>query len=521
LKRVFAIILSLCMTFSVVGCGDDVPKTEPLNPEKEELSFESTISVFVHKPDTLCPLLSTSETNVQMLQMLFDSLIELSDDMTAKPCLATSWYVSDGGKKWTVQLKNNVKWHDGTPFEAKDVIYTVNQIKKADNSVYSYNVSNISEIRAKEQFVVEIELENPWPNFVNLMYFPIVKSGSGDINPASFSPVGTGPYVFKSNKEDPTYYLVRNENWWGGEAVTECIKVEILADAETALYAFSAGTIDMAMAIDENWGKFVDPETATYSQLESTEFCFVGVNHMNNSLKFPEVRKAISYAVNREEIVNVLKMGYATATKLPVHPKWQLGANYANEIKQDTEAAKIELEAYEWKQTDSGWEKSVDDVYCKTDFRLLYNEENGVRRSVAELIKENLESVGISILLEEVPYADYEARISSGDYDLFLGSVIVAPDVDFSFVLDEGNLFNYDGGELKAVRDGMRTVGIGDLASAYAPILEKFDAENPVVSLFFEKKILVHSKRVEGDMSSSSFDVFRGIESLQKKEVEE
>ncbi|MBQ7096750.1 MAG: ABC transporter substrate-binding protein [Clostridia bacterium] len=521
MKRIIALILIVSSVFVLFSCGDKEKEQKNQTSENKKLSFESTISVFAHKPDTLCPLLSASESNNRMLQIVFDGLVGLSKELVAEPCLAEKWQVSEDGKIWTVKLREDVMWHDGSAFEAKDVVYTVRQIKKSEKSIYAYNVSNISDVRAVGEFSVEFELKKPWLNFINLLYFPIIKEHSGDIDGENFQPVGTGPYVFKSKKEDSTYYLVRNDEWWGGKPVTECIQVEILADAETALYALSAGTIDITMATDTNWGKFVDPETTAYSTMESSELTFLGVNHGNVTLKQPEVRRAISSAVNRDEMVDNIMMGYATATRVPAHPGWKVCAESKFDTKQNPEAAKKELEDNGWNKQNGFWDKSIDEEYCKTDFRLIYNEENVIRENIALLVETNLESIGINVVTEKLSYEDYESRIMDGDYDLFVGGVIVSPDINFSFMLDEGNIFGFSGAEMLAARDEISTLDASEPSKVYASVLEKLDAENPIISLFFEQKVLIHNNRIEGEFVPTSFDVYRGIETLKKKEVQE
>ncbi len=521
MKKIIALVLIISSVFVLFACGNKETEQEKPNSEQEKLSFESTISVFAHKPDTLCPLLSASESNNRMLQIVFDGLIGLNKELVAEPCLAESWQVSEDGKRWTVNLREDVVWHDGSAFEAKDVVYTVRQIKKSEKSIYAYNVSNISDVKAHGDSTVEFELEKPWLNFVNLLYFPIVKENSGDVDAESFQPVGTGPYVFKSKKEDSTYYLVRNDEWWGGKPVTECVQVEILADAETALYALSAGTIDMTMATDTNWGKFVDPETTAYSTMESSELTFLGINHASIALKQPEVRRAISCAVNRDEMVNNIMMGYATAARVPAHPGWKICAESKFDTKQNLEAAKKELEDNEWNEHNGFWDKTVDEEYCKTDFRLIYNEENAVRENVAMLVEANLESIGINVVTEKLRYEDYESRITSGDYDLFVGGVIISPDINFSFMLDEGNIFGFNGEEMLAARDAISTLDVSESPKAYSLVLEKLNEENPVISLYFEQKVLIHNNRIEGEFVPTSFDVYRGIETVKKKEVQE
>ncbi len=539
MKRFIAFLLVVLNVFLCTACGTE-KKEETVNINGEEFSFDSKIIVYSNEPDTMCPLLSKDESNVAVLQLIFDGLVSVSDGMFAVPELAESWSVSEDGKVWTINLRRNVKWHDGSDFEAKDVVYTVNQIKKNENSTYSYNVSNISEVRVRDINTLEIEVNEPWINAVNLFYFPIVKEQSGDVDAESFQPVGTGPYVFENRVDDGRLYLMRNEKWWNGKAKTECVFVELLPDHSTALHAFSAGKIDMIKANDINWGKYVDADTASYLPSDSAELCFMGVNNTRGALAFPEVRKAISYAVDREEICNGTMMSYATPTNIPAHPGWEISRDVLFETKQDADAAKLELYAYDWEpQADGIHAKTVKTEQTgaeategesaeistvsetlRTEFSLLYNEDNPTRETIALSIEKNLESVGIGITPEKVSYEEYQSRIASGDYDLFVGSVIIAPDLDYEFIMGDANIFNFNNAEMIEIRESMRLQWNSDRVKLYAPLLEKFADENPIICLFFEKEIMIYSNRIKGDIKSSSFETYRGIEELLKKEAE-
>lgn len=519
MKKIIALVLVGIMILVSTSCGEDAPAEKNTESVAADTSYDSMLTIFAHKPDTLCPLLTTSETNVQMLRNVFDGLISLNGGLEAEPRLAEGWSVSADGMLWTLKLRNDAKWHDGAAFTADDVVYTVNQIKLHEDSIFAANVSNIAEIRKKDTHTVEIEVNKPWLNFINLLYFPVVKKSSGDIDAESFSPVGTGAYVFSDSKAVDKYHLVRNENWWGGNPVTECIKVELLDDAETALYAFSAGNIDLTMAVDVNWGKFVDSATASYKSVNSSELTFIGINNNNGALRFPEVRRAVSYGVNRQKMVNDIMLNFAVPTSVPIHPDWKIYADNKFEVLQNVDAARTELEAGGWFETEGCWVKEEEGISYKTTFSMLYNEENTVREAIAQQIKQDLEGFGMTVTLEKVSFEDYESRIASGNYDLFVGEIIVAPDVDFSFLMGEGNIFRFANDEMTGMRDTLSVRKSSDVL-AYTPLLEKMYTENPVVSLFFENKILVHSNRLEGDFVPTSFEIYKGIDKLQKKEAE-
>ncbi len=519
MKRLFAFMLAMLLAFSVVGCGDK-QKNNTGNKNYEKVKSGDEISIFSYKPDTFCPILSKNEANTQMLGIVYDSLISLSDSLYPEPGLAESWSVTENGEKWTITLRKNVKWHDGSEFDAEDVLYTVKSIKEAEDSIYSYNVSNIKEIKANGRFELEIKVVEPWANFVNLLYFPIIKKSSEAIDSQNFKPIGTGAYRLEDRNEGNILYLIKNKDWWGGEVATDVITVKLLPDNDTALYAFSSGSIDMTMADDMNWGRFVDPTSASHTYVPTPIFHFLGINHQNAALKLPEIRKAMTLAIDREKVIDEVMTGYATASAMPIHPDWFMCGEKKLNSKQNFDLAKETLLENSFESENGIFTKTVDDEILRTEFKLLYNEENMTREGIAKLIKENLGELGFNINLESVPFEEYQTRIAEGDYDLFVGSYIISPNVDFSFVLGDGNLFGFQNDEMTSAITKLKTkYSISGIEEGYGEVIEKFEKLNPVVGLFFENRIIVHNNRIKGEISASYFDIYRGIETLRKEDA--
>ncbi len=513
IKRFLTIALTLLLAMSTFGCGKEQTK---IKKEKDEAEGDS-ISIFSYKPDTFCPIASNNEANLRMLGIIYDGLISLGDNYVAQPALAESWDKSADGLAWTLNLRNNATWHDGGDCLAEDVIYTVNQIKKFENSSYAYNVSNIDKIEKTGARSVKITLKKPSANFINLLYFPIIKSGAEEIDTANFKPNGTGAYKFEDRNEGNIYYLIKNDRWWGGKAKTETIEVRMLPGGDTALYAFGSGTIDMAPADNMDWGKFVDPTAAEYTYIATPVYNFLGINHKKPQLAMAEVRRAISMVIDRSELIDEARMGYGVSANSPVRPEWFVCANQKFDYKQNTNAAKKIMEENGWEFQNNLYRKTKDGVEYKATFSILINEENTTRENVARIISKNLEEFGIKTSVTRVPYDEYTKRIAEGNYDAFIGSMVLAPELDFSSLLGQGNMFSFEDEEMQFVMTDMqKKTSDSEMKAAYAEFINLFEQVNPVVGLFFENSVLIYSKQIEGDVVPSYFDVYRGIDSLEK-----
>ncbi len=511
LKKTLSIVLAVLLAVSLFGCGKEQPKVKK---EKEQQTKE-TLSIYSYKPDTFCPIASNNEANLRMLGIIYDGLISLGDNYIPQPALAESWKSANGNTEWTVTLRNNANWHSGGVCTSNDVVYTVNQIKKTENSPYRHNVSSVAECTSLDEKTVKFTLDKPLANFVNLLYFPIIKSGAEDIDLMAYKPDGTGAYKFEDRNEGNIYYLVKNDNWWGGKTKNDTIEVRMLPGGDTALYAFGSGTIDMTPADNMDWGKFVDPQTADYTEVATPTYTFLGINHQRPHLAMDEVRRAISMVIDRGEMIDEARMGYGKTANTPLRPEWYICEKQKFDHKPAVSSAKKLMEENGWEFKNNIYKKTQDGVEYTASFSILINEDNTVRENVAGIISKNLETFGIKASIVRVPYDEYTRRIANGEYDAFVGSMVLSAEMDFSGLLGEGNMFSFEDEELKFVMNEMQNRTSNEETQAkYEEFINLFEQLNPIVGLFFENSVMIHSKQITGELSPSYYDIYRGIEGI-------
>lgn len=517
IKRITAVLLAAVLVVATSACGSK--RIEKNKKGKDE--GDGTISVFSYKPDTFCPIASNNQANIDMLGLVYEGLVQLSEKYTPLPCLAESWSSLENSTQWTLRLRGNVMWHDGTEFSAKDVVYTVNKIKQLEKSPYLYNVEAINEISAADEYTVKIGLSKPVANFINLLYFPIIKAGADEIDVVSFKAVGTGAYILQPENDGNIYYLKKNHKWWGGSIKTDTIQVRMLPGGDTPLYAFGSGSIDLIPADNLDWGKFVDPNESEYTPVATPVYTFLGINHNNAQLGMKELRKAISLAIDRDELIDEARLGYGVAVNSPVRPEWFVCENQQFDFGQNTAAAKKLLEENDWTFSDGIYKKVSEGVEYKAGFTILVNEENTVRCNVAALVSNSLEEFGIKTEVIKVSFEEYEKRIAEGSYDTFVGSIKLSPDLDFLKLVDEGNIYGFQDEEMRFVAAEMQKKQTEeDIKGAYTEFINLFEQVNPVIGLYFEDSVMLYSKQIQGDVKPSYFDIYQGIENLEKGAVE-
>ena len=247
-------------------------------------TYGGEIVLAMSSPANWCPLSAQSESHIQFFALVFDSLVNIQPNMVPTPNLATSWEVSENGRVWTLQLNPNARWHDGEPFTSQDVVFTVNSIRaRRHASVFYPNIQNISRVNAVDEHTVEFTLSSPRSNFVNLLYFPIIKHQSAAHNPTNYTPLGTGAFVFTSRAGD-SLTLPRNSYWHRGNPYVDAVRV-VVADTNQSTFLFSAGQIDMLIDHEIIWGRAVNIVDVRHMNIPTNRFTFLGFNHRNQALQ--------------------------------------------------------------------------------------------------------------------------------------------------------------------------------------------------------------------------------------------
>lgn len=519
MKKTVSLILAAVLAVLMFSCKSEDKKENPGKEQTgEALQNGGSITIYSLKDDTLCPILTDNDANRNMLCIVYESLISLNDKMEPKGVLATKWSASDDNLCWTVHIRNGVKWHSGDDFSAQDVVYTVNQIKKNADSSYFYNTERITSVSAEGDRVI-FKLKSPCSNFPNLLTFPIIKNNTHDIDRTYFVPCGTGAYTFSDKNEGNMYYLLKNENWWGKDkANIDEIKVRLLPDSETVMYSFSAGDIDVADTPIGNWGRFVSRSKTRSSSCPSTVYDFLGINHKNKALSKTEVRKALSKAISRRDIVGDIFAGDAEAVNSPIRKDWFMSSGKTVQDAADSEGAEKILTSNEWKKNGDVYRKKIGSSYVNLKFNLIVNEENANQMNMAERVRLDAERAGYAITVIPLSYEEYLNRISSGKYDLFIGSVMLSAELDYSFFLGTGNMFGFEDEKMNDILTKIANAdGKKEIKSAYSLIDARFKATVPIVGLCFENFNMIYNGRVHGNLKSVQGNIYNGIYSLSLK----
>ena len=265
---------------------------------------------------------------------IYQSLLRYSFDLKPTPCLARSWTISPDGRVYTFALEPNVKWHDGEPFTADDVVYSTTEFLKETHARWRAMYDRCASIKAIDAHTVEFTLKEPFGAFIFAfsasgcpMMPKHVYAGKGDLraNPANDTPIGTGPFKLAEWQRGSFIHLVRHADYWApGKPYLDDIFYYIIPDGAQRVAALESGRVDMAQYNDIEF--FELPRLRKLPQLTYTtqgSEAISPISWLDVNLRLPKfqdkrIRKAMMHAIDRQFIIDNLWFGLGRIAQGPI-----------------------------------------------------------------------------------------------------------------------------------------------------------------------------------------------------------
>ncbi|MGI6188803.1 MAG: peptide ABC transporter substrate-binding protein [Clostridiales bacterium] len=542
-------VLMLYLISVLAGCGlgnlpDLLEHNLDRDTESEDEQKEKPVPVRggeliipIPVPDTLNPLLTRSRDMINFFGLIYEGLFEYDQNMKPRPCLVESWEVEEEGRLWRFHLRKGVKFHDGSLLTGEDVVFSFIVLQQGNlDSFFQKGLAsndNIQKIEVDlfDVHTVNVYLETPINNMPDIMTFPILpkKIYQSDVymmerkDDMNFIPIGTGPYrVSEMLLEDGQIKLERNNDWWGKRPYIYSILARVYQDEMQIKQAFRSGEVDLidiTSAVTDPYS--LDDDTKNYRYLTRSYEC-LAFNLEHPILGDIAVRKAIAYALNRKDIIFKVYLNNAEATDVPIpSDSWLYdGASRIYDFERE-KAIKLLDEAGWIDLNDDGIrDKIIDSDTVELKFTILTNEDNSMRKDVAELIAQQLRQVGIAVQSMTVPWEEFETILLDGDFDAVLTGYYLDMFPDFQFMFHSkaignglNNFIRYRDEELDRLIDEAAVLYDHDrLAESYSRIQRRLVDQLPLISLYFQTASLLTNNRVHGVEAPRELNIFRNIE---------
>ena len=247
---------------------------------------------------------------------VFEGLTRFGPDGSVQPGLAASWTISDDGLSYTFQLREGVTFHDGTTFEASDVVFSLDRARAEDSTnAQKALFAGIESVEALGDSSVRIDLAAPQGNFLfNLAWGDAVMVAPESIGDIKNLPIGTGAFRFEQWRRGDQISLSRNADYWGEPASLEAATFKFISEPTAAYAAMLAGDIDAfySYPAPENLAQFErDPRFTVLSGNTEGE-TILAMNNQQAPFNDIRVRKAVSHAIDRQAIIDGAMFGYGT-----------------------------------------------------------------------------------------------------------------------------------------------------------------------------------------------------------------
>lgn len=371
-------------------------------------SSNNLVAAIAGEPDQLDPHKTSAYFSFEVLENVFDTLVEPDANLEMRPALAESWEVSPDQLSWTFHLRPGVTFHDGSPFTADDVVFSYRRI--IDEQLANVDkFSAVTDVRAVDPMTVVIDVKHPTPNLLtNIGGFKgmaIVQRRNVESGQIATHPVGTGPFAFRSQKSGDSITLTANPSYWGGEPKVAGVTFRFISEPSTALSALQAGEIDWTDSIPtQRVAQLRDDDSLHLAVTASNDYWYLALNEAHKPWDDVRARQAVAYGIDRAAIVQSTSYGTAAANQLAI-PEGNPWYTAYDRYRYDTDAARRLLD-----------EAGVGDV----DLDMLVTSEYPETVTAAQVIADNLAPLGITVNIRTVDFATWLDEQNSGHFDMLM-----------------------------------------------------------------------------------------------------
>lgn len=409
-KKLLGLAAAAAMAMGLSACAPGEPDagSTTAGPSNGVTTPAVLIAAIGGEPDQLDPHKTSSYFSFQVLENVFDTLVEPDENLDMVPALAESWVVSDDLLTWTFSLRQGVTFHDGSEFTAADVVYSYRRI--IDESLNpSWRFGAVTDIAAADDFTVVIEVASPSPNLLaNLGGYKglaIVKESnvtSGDI---ITRPIGTGPFAIESYTSGSSIKLNANPNYWGGAPALDGLEFRFISEGSTALTALRNGEIHWTDSIQpQDVSGLASEDGIVLGQLGSSDYWYLAMNQARAPWNDVRVRQAVAYAVNREDITQAAMQGNATVNQLAIPLSSAWATDYSPFSTDLAKARALMAEA--------GVSSATMDLMVSSDYPETV--------TAAQVISAQLAEIGITVSITTLDFSSWLAEQAEGNFDMLM-----------------------------------------------------------------------------------------------------
>jgi peptide/nickel transport system substrate-binding protein len=511
---------ALALIGLAAGCSGEAAVTDGKAGANTPAYGDTLIEASIGNVSSLIPNLTSDQASRDVGSFMYNGLVTLGRDLEIVPELAKSWAFSKDCRTLDFKLHDNVRWHDGAPFSADDVVFTwETTMDPKTPSPYRSDFQDVERVEALDTSTVRVTYKRPYAKALlswGVSILPrhlldrFVKAGKLKEAPQNWSsPVGTGPYRFKEMKSGEKVVVVANQDYFKGRPNISRIVYRIIPSQATIFLELKARGVDVASltalqykrqteypAFQKAYNKFRYPGSG---------YTYLGFNLKDPRFADRRVRRAFAHAINKKELLDGVVLGLGREATGPFRPgTWADNPNVKGVPYDPKKAAALLAEA--------GWNtRNAQGLLVKDGkpftFELLTNQGNDERKKIAEIVQASLHDLGVGVDIRILEWAALlKEHVKKRSFDAMILGWGTGADPDQYVVWhssqtgpDELNHISYKNPEVDALLEAGRASCVqADRARFYHRLHEVLAEDQPLVFLYWRDVMPAVSARVFG-----------------------
>jgi peptide/nickel transport system substrate-binding protein len=455
-------------------------------------------------PSRLNPILATDSSSSEIANHIFNGLVKYDKDLSKIVGeLAEDFYFEDN-KTLIFKLHKNVKWHDGAPFSADDVVFSFQTLVSPKiASPYSANFRFVKFVQAVDKHTVKVVYKEPYFKALETWMMGIlpkhILENEANLMNSKFNtePIGTGPYKLHQLEHSKNIILKANEDYFEGKPKIDQISYHVIADPMTRFLMLKASTLDIggidAMQYERQLTPEFELQNNIYEEI-SRSYTYLGFNLRRQKFQDPRVREALSLAINRQELVNILFFSHAKICTGPFLPGTKAFNPDVKAPTQNVARAKALLK-------EAGYDESH-----PLRFEIATSNSSPVRPYAAQIMQHQLKRIGVIVELRVMEWQAFlNMVVFPKEFDtVLLGWALGATPDPYMFWHSDNdkkggfNLVGYHNEKLnKMIEESQSIVDRDELGKLWQEMFSMIVEDNPYLFLYIPNSISTVNKKIK------------------------
>jgi len=514
--RLFRFLFFLSLTIILLfACDKKQTADNAFSSDKKPAYGDILVRGDIGDASNLIPPLASDSASHNICGMVYNGLVKYDKDMNIVGDLAASWDISSNGLVITFHLRKGVKWHDAHPFTSADVLYTYQvTVDPKTPTAYAGDFLKVKKAEALDDYTFRVTYDKPFaPALISWSsaILPRHLLAGKDItkSPLSRRPIGTGPYKFKEWVTGQKIVLVSNPDYFEGQPYIDGQITRIIPDSATMFLELRAQNIGMMGLTPLQYTRQTE-NNLFKNNFNKYRYLSFGYTYLGYNLKNPlfadkRIRQAISYAINKDEIISGVLLNLGKPATGPYKPgTWA----YNDKVKiynyNPQKARELLREA--------GWTKINNEGVLEKDgkpfvFEIVTNQGNETRQKCAEIIQRQLKEVGITVKIRILEWSAFVTDfINKRRFDAVILGWTIPFDPDAYDVWhssktapEELNFISYKNPEAdEMLEKGRGTFNQKERKKYYDRFQEILAEDQPYTFLYVPEALVIINKRFRG-----------------------